>query len=331
MERQATQPAAVPTGRKRRRVCGKKKNVEEAKAQALDRQATQPPTSELVMDLKALPRAEDPPLPPIPQTVSELMEGTLKDYEEECLEEGTVPSQLITEVGDSEDQDLDQMEANLNDLLYEACLFHPHQFIHCVNPQTEFGQLRYKCPQEGCPVYLFEDIRDIMLDQLKEDTHPQVRAQLQRGLLKCQCGFTPKMKLSRTTKNYNKVFLSCGSFLPGQEPCGYFQWFHGPLWRPREQAQPSMRRWVKDTPHGNGPYDKDPVPLLKKHCLEGPTPQPIHYGTRGPTGWTSMARTPIMPDRQWLNQFAESAKAQEREAERRRHFQSKFVLKKEIM
>ena len=43
MERQATQPAAVPTGRKRRRVCGKKKKLEEAKAQALDMQATQPP------------------------------------------------------------------------------------------------------------------------------------------------------------------------------------------------------------------------------------------------------------------------------------------------
>ena len=126
MERQATQR-------------GKKKNLEEAKAQALDRQATQPPTSELVMALKALPRAEDP-LPP-PQTVNELMEGTLKDYEEKCVEEGTVPSQLTTEVGDSEDQDLDQMETQLNDLLYEVCPFHPHQFIHCVNPQTEFGQL----------------------------------------------------------------------------------------------------------------------------------------------------------------------------------------------
>ena len=76
------------------------------------------------------------------------------------------------------------------------------------------------------------------------------------------------MKLSRTTKNYNKVFLSCGSFLLGQEPCGYFQWLHGPLWQPREQVQPSLRRWVND----NG---KAPVPLLKKHCLDGPTPPPM--------------------------------------------------------
>ena len=201
MERQATQPAAVHTGRKRRRVCGKKKNLDEPKAQALDMQATQPPTSELVISLKALPRAEDPAAPPPPQTVNELMEGTLKDYEKERVEEGTVPSQLTTEVGDSEDQDLDQMEANLNDLSYEACPFHPHQFIHCVNPQTEFGQLRYKCPQEGCPVYLFENTRFVMLEKLKEDTHAQVRAQLQRGLLKCKCGFTPKITRQDKTRH----------------------------------------------------------------------------------------------------------------------------------
>ena len=41
-------------------------------------------------------------------------------------------------------------------------------------------------------MYLFEDTRDIMLRKLKEDTHPQVQAQLQGGLLKCKCGFTPK-------------------------------------------------------------------------------------------------------------------------------------------
>ena len=177
--------------------------------------------------------------------MNELIDSTLKDYEEEFVEEGTVPSELTTEVGEWEDQELNQMETHLNDLLHEACPFHLHQFIHCVNSQTEFGQLRYKCPQEGCPVYLFEDTREVMLEKLKEDTNPQVRAQLQGGLLKCKCGFTPKMKLSRTTKNYIKVFLSCGMFRSGH-PCGYFQWHHGPLLRPREQAQPSLRRWVND-------------------------------------------------------------------------------------
>ena len=104
---QATQPAAVPTGRKRRRASSKKN--EDPKAQDLDTQATHPTTSELVVALKALPRAEDPPPPP-PQTVNELMDCTLKDYEEECVEEGTVPSELTTEEGEWEDQELNQME-----------------------------------------------------------------------------------------------------------------------------------------------------------------------------------------------------------------------------
>ena len=69
-----------------------------------------------------------------PQTVNELMDHTLKDYQEECVEEGTFPSDPAPEVGEWEEQDLDQMEANLNDLFYQACPFHPLQFIHCLNP-----------------------------------------------------------------------------------------------------------------------------------------------------------------------------------------------------
>ena len=155
MDRQATQPVAVPSGRKRRRVSSKKPKGKEqapstdmigllspaedmratrdlemaqiglsrAEAEALERKVTQPPTSELVVALKALPKAEDlPPPPPTPSpvcSVNELMEGTLKDYEEECVEEGTFHSDPATEVGEWEVQDLDQMEVQFNHLLYE--------------------------------------------------------------------------------------------------------------------------------------------------------------------------------------------------------------------
>ena len=109
MERQATQPAALPTGRKQRFQKERRtsprptstssfikliKSCKTSHQLDLDTQATQPPTSELVVALKALPRAEDPPPPS--QTVNELMDCTLKDYEEECVEEGTVPSKLTT-------------------------------------------------------------------------------------------------------------------------------------------------------------------------------------------------------------------------------------------
>ena len=203
------------------------------------------------------------------------------------------------------------MDTQLNQLLYESCPFHPHQFIECVNPRSNFGPLRFKCPQEGCPVYLFEDTREVMMDKLKEDTHPQVHARLKRGELKCRCGFVPKMKLSRTAKNYNKVFFSCGSFVPGREPCGYFQWLHGPLWCPREQAQPTLRRWVKECL---------PVPLLKGKGreMERSPPWEMHHVERPDANIEKRKRSP------WMNQFGESIKAQEREYEKRRHLHKNF-------
>ena len=175
MDRQATQPAAVPSGRKRRRVSKKQKQEEEetqaraaqmkadrdqemaelgfSRAELLEMKAKQPPTSELVIALNALPKATDQtPLPtpsPTDQSVNELMESTLKEYKEECVEEGTFHSDPATEVGEWDIQDLEQMDTQLNQLLYESCPFHPHRFIECVNLQSNFGPLRFKCPQEG--------------------------------------------------------------------------------------------------------------------------------------------------------------------------------------
>ena len=363
MNRQATQPAAVPSGRKRRRVSSKKPKEEApaldlkaarelemkatrdlemtqiglsrpeaealekkvlqdpsselsvalktlSRAELLDRKAKLPPTDGLVIALNALPKAEDPLPPPTPSPINELMEGTLKDYEEECVEEGTFHSDPATEVGEWEI--LDEMDTQFNQLLYEACPFHPHQFIECVNPQTSFGPLRFKCPQEGCPVYLFEDTREVMMEALKKDTHPQVQGRIKHGELKCRCGLVPKMKLSRTAKNHNKVFFSCGSFIPGREPCGYFQWLHGPLWCPREQAQPTLRRWVKES-----------LPLLKGPEMEKPRPWGLHqvemyHRERPDPAIEKIRRDP------WMKQFGESVQAQENAFERRRHFHKNF-------
>ena len=336
MDRQATQPAAVPSGRKRRRVSSKKPKEEapaldlkaarelemkatrdlemtqiglsRAEAEALEKKVLQDPTSELSVALKALSRAEDPPTTPSP--INELMEGTLKDFEEECVEEGTFRSDPTTEVGEWEV--LDQMDTQFNQLLYEACPFHPHRFLECVNPQSNFGPLRFKCPQERCPVYLFEDTREVMMEKLKEDTHPQVHARVKRGELKCRCGFVPKMKLSRTTKNYNKVFFSCGSFLMHAKPCGYFQWLHGPLWCPREQAQPTLRRWVKES-----------LPLLKSPEMEKPRPWGMHQVEMYHREKPNPVIEKIKYD-PWMKQFGESVKAQENAFERRRHFHKNF-------
>lgn len=86
MERQATQPAVLPNGRKRCRATAKKND--EQKAKELEAKATETPSSELIVALSALPRAEEAPVPP-PQSLNELMNHTLKDYQEECVDEGT--------------------------------------------------------------------------------------------------------------------------------------------------------------------------------------------------------------------------------------------------
>ena len=130
MERQATQPAVLPTGCKRCRATAKKND--EQKAKELETKATETSSSELIVALSALPRAEEAPVPP-PQSLNELMNHTLKDYHEECVDEGTWQTTCCTKLARF-----------------------THHFIYCLNPQTEFGSLRYKCPQESCPVYLFE-------------------------------------------------------------------------------------------------------------------------------------------------------------------------------
>ena len=145
------------------------------------------------------------------------------------------------------------------------------------------------------------------MEKLKEDTHPQVHARVKHGELKCKCGFVPKMKLSRTAKNHNKVFFSCGSFVPGREPCGYFQWLHGPLWYPREQAQPILRRWVKES-----------LPLLKSPEMEKPRPWGMHAVERSNPAIEKIKHDP------WMKQFGDSVQAQERDFERRRHFHKNF-------
>ena len=58
--------------------------------------------------------------------------------------------------------------------------------------------------------------------------------------------------------------------------------------------------------------------------IDAPTRRQTLYGTRDNTGWTSMCKTPIMPDQQWLNQFGESAEAQRRKSERSYHLHKKY-------
>ena len=131
--------------------------------------------------------------------------------------------------------------------MQQACPFHPLEPLKVLNPDAEFGPLYCKCPEDQCPVWCTTKTAPIVLPELIENTHPEVRTKLTE--IKCKCSEVPRMKLSRTDKNKNKVFLTCGHNPLQNEACGYFQWMHAPLWKPKRPLQPTLDKWVK-TPVG---------------------------------------------------------------------------------
>ena len=70
---------------------------------------------------------------------------------------------------------------------------------------------------------------------LKEMIHPEVCDKW--GELKCHCSPIPKMRLSKTARNLNKVFLTCGASATADSRCKYFQWIHTPLFNVRRPIQ----------------------------------------------------------------------------------------------
>ena len=135
---------------------------------------------------------------------------------------------------------LDQRERNIKSM-QQSCPFHPLEVLKVLNPDAEYGPLYCKCPEDGCPVWCTTETAHVVLPKLIEHTHPEVRAKLTE--LQCKCGQVPRMKLSRSDKNFHRVFLTCGQNPYQVQPCGYFQWMHAPLWKPKRPAQPTLERW----------------------------------------------------------------------------------------
>ena len=116
-------------------------------------------------------------------------------------------------------------------LVETKCPFHRSEELKALNPEAKFGPRYCRCPVENCPVWLSTEIGREVLKELRKNTHPEVRAKI--TALHCQCSCVPRMKLSRTDKNFHRVFLTCGQV----NPCRYFQWMHEPLWKPKRPSQ----------------------------------------------------------------------------------------------
>ena len=139
-----------------------------------------------------------------------------------------------------------------------------------------------------CPRFYGKELDKLKVyDALKKDMHVEVRTKW--GELKCHCSRIPILRLSKTARNLNKVFLACGTPASAATRCKYFQWFHTPLF-----------------------IDKRPIHNLK-------------YATNlSRPEWKKQAEANVEKWKQqqvaWLNQFAESAKKQEEQRKAQTRF-----------
>ena len=120
-----------------------------------------------------------------------------------------------------------------------------------------------------CPRFYGKELDKLKVyDALKKDMHAEVKTRW--GELKCHCSRIPILRLSKTARNLNKVFLTFGTPASAATRCRYFQWIHTPLFidkRPihklsyatnlsrtewKQQAEANVETWK----HRNGWYSK---------------------------------------------------------------------------
>ena len=102
-----------------------------------------------------------------------------------------------------------------------------------------------------CPRFYGKNIDKMKVyDALTKDMHVEVKSQW--GEMKCHCARIPILRLSKTVRNLNKVFLVCGAPASAETRCKYFQWIHTPLFidnRPLHKlmyaTNLSRAEWVK--------------------------------------------------------------------------------------
>ena len=166
--------------------------------------------------------------------------------------------------------------------------------FHGNEPLTTEFLLVFGDQEKPCPSYYGkdEDKKKVKM-VLQQEIHPEVRARW--GNLTCHCQKLPKMRLSKTAKNLNKVFLTCGGSAQDAR-CKYFQWIHTPLY----------------------PLPSDPMPDWLRKTYK---PRPLKSFTKDNREWMQQAEQNVeqwkkqQSDQAWFNQFAESAKQQHEQRE----------------
>ena len=113
-----------------------------------------------------------------------------------------------------------------------------------------------------CPVFFGSvQSKQIVAEALCNEIQSKILSHW--GTLSCRCGLVPKLQLSQTPRNTNKVFLGCPK--PREARCGYFQWIHEPRkpnYVPKTATRKALRKRQAD-------MVSDRMSLEKKQNTEG--------------------------------------------------------------
>ena len=182
-----------------------------------------------------------PKLPDLPEVGRPLREDeiTCANYEAneaECLIRQEKEERLQKET----DEALKQLLKQLDEM--EERYFCPiHQ---CAVERVDMNgdshpiDMYYRCPESKCIIFCSEEAAPhyfgLVNEQLLADYKHEER------LPRCYCNEYPVLKVSKTEKNYDRMYIGCGQ----KEKCNFFQWADSPLtyhnkkwmgWNPEKQ------------------------------------------------------------------------------------------------
>ena len=107
-------------------------------------------------------------------------------------------------------------------------------------------------PEQGlancytCPVYFGNaENKQTVLNTICNKIHAKIHQQWET--FACHCGLVPRLKLSQTPRNPNKVFLSCPKAREAR--CTYFQWIHEapkPKYVPKTATPSALKKRLRE-------------------------------------------------------------------------------------
>ena len=203
MERQPTKPVPIPTSSRKKRKTELDLAIESIRQDTTEKAESEP--MEKMFDPEDFEKFFGAPKQKREEVSDEQFEADTAEFFTECgkgflkkierFNELMAHWKTMPEYDVDFKTDLHWLEENVaphmerrqrnKESMQQACPFHPLEPLKVLNPDTEFEPLYCKCPEDQCPVWCTSDTVSIVLPELIENTHPEVRAKLTE--IKCKC------------------------------------------------------------------------------------------------------------------------------------------------